>query len=106
MTQMPPAETGGAAMKPHRGTMILIFGILGIFCVIFAIIAWVMGNKDLEQIRAGTMDPAGEGTTKAGKILGMVFTILFVIGLVLQVILITIGAGAAAGGAAGGAATP
>ena len=32
-------------MKPHRGIMILVFGILGlVVCQLFGIAAWVMGR--------------------------------------------------------------
>jgi hypothetical protein len=78
MNQVGPA-TG---LKPHRGTMLLVFGILGIFCcIIFGILAWVMGSGDLKEIAEGRMDPAGEGMTKAGKILGIIGCILNVLGL-------------------------
>jgi hypothetical protein len=60
-------------LKPHRGGMLLAFGILGILCcVIFGILAWVMGSDDLKQIAEGRMDPEGEGLTKAAKILGII----------------------------------
>jgi hypothetical protein len=86
-------------MAPHRGTMILIFGILGIvLCpIIFGIMAWVMGNGDLKKMAAGQMDPSGEGLTKAGKICGMIGVILMIVGIVLQVLL---GVGLMAGAAA------
>ena len=65
-------------LTPHRGTLILVLGILGLAgCGIFtAIPAWVMGNGDLKEIRAGRMDPEGESQTNIGRILGMVSTIL------------------------------
>lgn len=60
-------------MKPHRGVMILIFGILALSCgLIFGLMAWIMGTNDLNEIYSGRMDPTGEGLTKAGRILGMV----------------------------------
>jgi hypothetical protein len=60
-------------LKPHRGGMLLAFGILGILCcIVFAVLAWVMGSSDLKAITEGRMDPAGEGLTKAGKILGII----------------------------------
>ncbi len=69
-------------LKPHRGGMLLAFGILGILCcIIFAILAWVMGSGDLKEIAEGRMDPAGEGMTKAGKILGIVGCILNILGI-------------------------
>jgi predicted Zn finger-like uncharacterized protein len=59
---------------PHRGGVVLAMGILSIVCcgVIFGPIAWVMANNDLPQIRAGRMDPAGEGLTNAGKVCGII----------------------------------
>jgi hypothetical protein len=80
-------------MKPHRGTLILILGILSfVLCGIFtAIPAWVMGNSDLKAMAAGTMDPAGRSLTNAGKICGMIVTILTILGLVLMVILMALG---------------
>jgi len=83
-----------AGMKPHRGTMILVFGIVGLFeigslcclpLVIFAILAWVMGNNDLREMRAGQMDPAGMSTTSAGRICGIIGVILAIIMLILGV---------------------
>jgi len=64
---------GGRRVRPHRGAMILVFGILGIVCCfIFGIMAWVMGNDDLRKMKNGHMDRSGEGLTQAGKILGIV----------------------------------
>ena len=60
-------------MKPHRGTLILILGILSlIICQPVGIAAWIMGNADLKQIAAGTMDPEGKSLTQIGKILGII----------------------------------
>jgi hypothetical protein len=71
-------------MKPHRGTLILILGILSlVICAPLGIAAWVMGSGDLKEIDAGTMDPAGRGTTQAGKICGIIGTVLFIISLVI-----------------------
>jgi predicted Zn finger-like uncharacterized protein len=72
-------------MEPHRGTIILVLGILGLVGIgtpITGIIAWVMGNSDMAKIRAGTMDPEGESNTNIGRILGMVSTILFLLTVV------------------------
>lgn len=107
MTQMPPTYPNPmgqpTGMKPHRGTMILVFGILGfVVCFIFGIVAWVMGNADMKEMDAGTMDPTGRGMTQAGKICGMISTILAACIIVLYLIIIIIGIGAAAAGAAGG----
>jgi hypothetical protein len=64
-------------MKPHRGTLILVFGILGIvFCFPLGIAAWVMGKRDLKEMDAGTMDSSGRSNTNAGRICGMIGTLL------------------------------
>jgi uncharacterized membrane protein YjgN (DUF898 family) len=74
-------------MEPHRGTTVLVLGILSIvLCGIMGPIAWVMANKDLAKIAAGAMDPAGMDSTKAGKICGIIGTVLLCLGLVVAVI--------------------
>ena len=76
-------------LKPHRGSVVLTLGILGLLiCVICGIIAWVMGNNDLREMAAGRMDRSGEGMTKAGKILGMIATILCLVVLGIYLIVI------------------
>jgi hypothetical protein len=69
---------------PHRGTIILVLGILSLvtgFGFILGPIAWVMGNADMREIRAGRMDPEGEGSTNAGRICGIIGTVLGVLSL-------------------------
>ncbi len=81
MNQMTPQ-----GLKPHRGTMVLVFGILGLLCcIIFGILAWVFGQSDLKEMAEGRMDPSGEGMTKAGKILGIVAVALQILGIVLWI---------------------
>ncbi len=83
-------------MKPHRGTLILVLGILGlVLCGPVGIAAWVMGSNDLKEIDAGTMDPAGRGTTQAGKICGMIATILLIVGVVIGALFFLFGFAAA-----------
>lgn len=99
MAGMPPPQPG-MPLKPHRGTAVLVLGILGlVVCVICGIIAWVMGNSDLREMQAGTMDPSGQGLTKAGKICGMISVILNIVvfGLWALVMCGVAGAGIAAG---------
>jgi hypothetical protein len=77
-------------MKPHRGTVILILGILGlVVCGPLAIAAWIMGSGDLKEMDAGTMDPSGRGNTNAGKICGMIGTILMIVGFVIAILFFT-----------------
>ena len=75
------SSAGRSYAVAHRGGMILAFGLIsllgGIF--IFGILAWVMGNSDLAEMRAGRMDPEGEGLTQAGRILGMVSKIIVLV---------------------------
>lgn len=65
---------------PHRGGAIFALGIVAwvvlITMPICAPIAWLMGNSDMARIRAGEMDPSGEGLVQAGRILGIIGTIV------------------------------
>ena len=93
----PPAASGGALVKPHRGVVVLVLGILGIVvCFICGIFAWVMGKNDLREMDAGTMDPAGRGMTKAGKICGMIGVIWQCVVLAFQILILIIAAISAA----------
>ena len=78
-------------MKPHRGAIILVFGILGLLlCQIFGIAAWTMGNNDLREMDAGFMDPAGRDLTVVGRILGMVSTGLLILQAVIIILAILV----------------
>ena len=79
-------------MKPHRGTVILVLGILSlVICGPLGIFAWIMGQADLKQMNAGTMDPEGRGNTQAGKICGMIATILLGVGFCTFLLLFALG---------------
>ena len=70
--------------KPDRGQLITILGFMGLFCCWpWGIIAWVIGNSDLNEIRMGIRDDSGKSLTKLGKAAGMISTIL---GLTLIVV--------------------
>ncbi|MBN1509373.1 MAG: DUF4190 domain-containing protein [Sedimentisphaerales bacterium] len=94
----PPVETVqaypvGQPLRPHRGALILVFGVLGLVCcIIFGIIAWVMGNSDLREMDAGRMDASGRGLTQAGKICGIISVALTILGIVISILLAMIGA--------------
>jgi len=78
-------------MEPHRGIMILVFGILGlVVCQLFGIAAWVMGNTDLNEMNAGYMDPSGRDLTNAGRICGMIATALLIIPVMFGLIVVLI----------------
>jgi predicted Zn finger-like uncharacterized protein len=81
-------------LVPHRGGTIQTLGILSLVLPflpfgilaswILGIIAWVMGNSDLAEMRAGRMDREGESQTNNGRICGIISVILH--GLVLLAI--------------------
>ena len=74
-------------MKPHRGVLILVFGILGfVVCPFFGVAAWVMGNADLEEMNTGLMDPTGRDFTKAGRICGMIGTGLMIFQALVMIV--------------------
>jgi len=80
-----------AGMEPHRGTVILVLGILGLLvCQVCSIIAWVLANADLKKMAAGQMDPAGHGMTHAGKICGIVGVILAVVTVIFSIIFVVV----------------
>ncbi|MAY76020.1 MAG: hypothetical protein CMJ31_15150 [Phycisphaerae bacterium] len=97
--------TPNQAVAPHRGALVLVFGILSLVCCgPLGIAAWIMGHNDLAKIKTGRMDPEGKGTTQAGLICGIVGTCLFGIGALIGVIwvvfvLVIAGAAAASSGA-------
>ena len=86
-------------MKPHRGTLILVLGILSlVVCAPLGIAAWIMGNGDLKEIDAGTMDPSGRSLVSAGRICGMIGTILLGLSIIAFILLFSLGVlGAVAG---------
>ncbi len=90
-TQMPPRQP---YLEPHRGTLVLVFGIVGtIFCVIFGILAWIFGilawifgNEDLKKMDSGRMDPSGRNLTNVGRILGIISVCLSILGILVTII--------------------
>lgn len=80
-TYLPPG------VAPHRGGMVLAFGIIGlVFCIVFGILAWVFGNNDLRAMQEGKMDRSGESMTSAGRICGMIGVILHAAGIIIYVV--------------------
>ncbi len=73
-------------MQPHRGVLILVFGILSfVVCPFFGIAAWVMGNTDLREMAVGRMDPTGRDLTQAGRVCGIVGTVIMLIPMVIVI---------------------
>lgn len=74
-------------MKPHRASTVLVFGILSlVVCAPLGIAAWIMGNKDLEEMSRGLMDPSGRDSTSAGRICGIIGTVIFIVTLLLMLL--------------------
>ena len=79
-------------MKPHRGTLILVLGILSlVLCAPLGIAAWVMGNTELKQMEAGAVDPSGRSLANAGRICGMIGTILLGIAVLVTIAAMALG---------------
>ena len=83
-------EQAAAYPENSQATTILVLGILGLICCgPLGIVAWVMGNNELQAIDAGRRDPNNRGTANAGRIIGMIavglwalFTLLGLLGAV------------------------
>lgn len=126
-----PRDDYRSDLEPHRGVLVMTFGITGFVLVfvssgtyflggfahtfvavggfplqiiglVLSILAWVWGSSDLARMKNGYMDPSGHGNTQAGYITGMIGAILHIISLVLACI-ITIVAVAIGAAVVGGA---
>src|SRR5215218_9775469 len=96
---MPYGQPYGAPPQEHpQGTMILIFGILGIFITIFAPIAWYLGNKAKAEVQASGVHYTNEQNISIGRMLGKIFTIIAIVWIAFVIIWIIIAAVAASGG--------
>jgi hypothetical protein len=86
-------------LAAHRGPLILVLGIVSLVAIqILGPVAWLLGNADLKEMRAGRMDPAGESQTNIGRVLGMIATLLMVVSLVIACVIVALlffGVGAA-----------
>ena len=78
-------------MRPHRGSTILVYGILGIvLCQLLGIAAWSMGKDDLREMELGRMDPSGRDLTNAGRALGLVATVILIVQLAIMLIVLAV----------------
>lgn len=71
---VPPAAAA-PMYQPHRGTTVLVLGIVGLWFNLFGIlggIAWYMGNEELRRMDAGLSDPTGRSMVTAGKVCGII----------------------------------
>lgn len=64
----------------HRGTFILVMGILGFLTFgVMGLAAWIMGNNDLRRMNVGLMESDGMDRTEYGRILGIISVIVFAV---------------------------
>ena len=83
----PYGQPYGTPPQEHpQGTLILIFGILGIFITIFAPIAWYLGNKAKQEVQASGIQYSNEQNISIGRMLGKIFTIIAIVTIVLVII--------------------
>jgi predicted RNA-binding Zn-ribbon protein involved in translation (DUF1610 family) len=86
----------GRDIRPHRGPLILILGILSVVLSCIPLAGWVlgamsmsMGSNDERLMEDRWMDRSGRGMTKAGQICGIfgVFfaSVVFILALFLRV---------------------
>jgi hypothetical protein len=81
----PAAVASPVGVRPHRGGVVLVLGILSLVTFLFplGVCAWVMGEHDLSEMRAGRTDPEGMGMVKAGKACGVISVVLTIAGSVV-----------------------
>ncbi len=85
--QYAPQTPHHPMMQPHRATLVLIFGIVGLVsCGIFGLLAWLFGNEDLKKMDVGMMDPSGREMTNTGRILGIVSVCLNALGILAGIV--------------------
>ena len=79
--------TGNMPFQPHRGTQLLIWGIVSLCCCnLLGLVPLLMANADLAAMDRGEMDPSGRGITQAARVLGIVALVIFGLGVVLQIL--------------------
>jgi len=85
---MPYGQQYGVPPQEHpQGTLILIFGIIGIFFSVFAAIAWYMGANAMKEIRASGVRYSNESNINTGRILGKIVTIIALVFLAIAIVM-------------------
>ena len=70
-------SNGSGSSNP---TLILVLGILSIVCIpLLGPVAWIMGNKALQELDQGFGYLKSRGLVVAGRILGIIGTVLLVL---------------------------
>lgn len=85
---LPYGQQYGAAPPEHpQGTLILIFGIIGIFFSLFGAIAWYLGANAMKEIQATGIRYSNESNINTGRILGKIVTTIALVGLGIAFVL-------------------
>jgi hypothetical protein len=85
---LPYGQQYGAAPPEYpQGTLILIFGIIGIFFSLFGAIAWYLGANAMKEIQATGIRYSNESNINTGRILGKIVTIIALVGLGIAFVL-------------------
>jgi predicted Zn finger-like uncharacterized protein len=101
--------------QPHRGPLVLVLGIFSVVnavatllvCCVFpfamfvtaaiavglGLPAWILGARDLRQMKQRTMDESGRGATMGGYVCGIIGTISGALMLVLAIVVAIVGIG-------------
>ena len=76
-------------VKPHRGGLVLSIGILSWLtqCVVFGVVAWVLGLHDLPEMSQSRRDAGGRTATRIGMIFGAIHCMVLIVVVGLAVIL-------------------
>jgi hypothetical protein len=75
-----------------QGTTILVLGIASIVCCgLLGPVAWIMGNKAIQEIDARPGQYSNRGVVQAGRIIGIIATVLLVISIVAWILVIALG---------------
>jgi hypothetical protein len=109
--EVPPWEARGLLRRdcdPHRGNVLVLLGSAAVLCGMaaiclgvpgllglpFGLVVYTLGQRDLERMKAGTMDPSGRALTIQGGELavgGILLNLLGLVELTLGILLFTLG---------------
>lgn len=86
----PNAPAPGYSPQPPanhpRATTALVLGIVGLFCLLLGPVAFMIGNKAVQEIDASGGAIGGRSQANAGKILGIIGSVLLVLSIVSTII--------------------
>lgn len=93
----PPPPTGAGIQGDKASTRAIWALILGIAAwvlgcgILTGIPAWIMGKKELNEIEAGLVSPAGKTMAQIGMWLGIINVIVSILALIVIIILVALG---------------